>query len=301
MPRKVKSVQPAPVAPVERVRARVPTHEDLLNPALTALQKLGGSASVDELDERVALAMRLPARVLEVPRGGSDTRTLFEYRMAWARNYLKNAGLITNSERGVWALTELGRKTRSVDPREISRRVRSKFQRPQQEHLEESDDRAEYLELEPAERWRTDLLRALMDLDASAFERLCQRLLREAGFIHVEVTGRTGDGGIDGNGVIRLQGLVTFPVVFQCKRYKGSVGAAAVRDLRGAMDGRSERGLLLTTGGFTRSARSEAARAGSRPIDLVDGEALVEKLRELKLGVRVVESVAVDRDFLASI
>src|SRR5207244_2458619 len=67
-----------------------------------------------------------------------------------------------------------------------------------------------------------------------AFERLCQRLLREEGFIKVEVTGHSGDGGIDGIGILRVS-MLAFPVFFQCKRYKGSVGAGAVRDFRGAM------------------------------------------------------------------
>jgi len=138
----------------------------------------------------------------------------------------------------------------------------------------------------------------LLDMDPAAFERLIQRLLRESGFIQVEVTGRSGDGGIDGKGIMRLAGLLSFHVVFQCKRYRGSVGSAQVRDFRGAMVGRADKGLLITTGNFTKDAIREATRDGAPPIDLVDGDQLVEKLRELSLGIHTkrieVEKIVVD-------
>lgn len=136
-----------------------------------------------------------------------------------------------------------------------------------------------------------------------AFERLCQRLLRESGFVEVEVTGKSGDGGIDGRGIIRLAGLISFPVLFQCKRYSGSVGSNVVRDFRGAMAGRAERGLVLTTGHFTTEAQREATRPGVSLIDLIDSELLMDKMKELELGVSVemVEKVEVKKDWFASI
>ena len=134
---------------------------------------------------------------------------------------------------------------------------------------------------------------------------MCQRLLRESGFIEVEVTGRPGDDGIDGHGIIRLVGLISFPVLFQCKRYSGSVSPSVVRDFRGAMMGRAEKGVILTTGGFTKEAQREATRDGVPLIDLIDGELLIDKIKELELGVSVrkkmVEVVEVDRDWFASI
>jgi restriction system protein len=69
-------------------------------------------------------------------------------------------------------------------------------------------------------------------LKPDAFERLAQRILREAGFTKVQVTGKSGDGGIDGIGILRVN-LVSFVVLFQCKRYKNSVGSGSVRDFRG--------------------------------------------------------------------
>jgi restriction system protein len=111
-------------------------------------------------------------------------------------------------------------------------------------------------------------------------------MLRESGFVHVEVTGRTGDGGIDGKGIARINGFMSFHVLFQCKRYKGSVTAGEIRDFRGAMVGRADKGLFISTGSFTPAAVKEATRDGAPPIDLVDGDELAEKLKELALGGR---------------
>ena len=151
--------------------------------------------------------------------------------------------------------------------------------------------------------WRETLSAALLSMPPDAFERLCQRLLRKSGFIEVAVTGRSGDGGIDGHGIIRLAGLISFPVVFQCKRYTNNVSAGTVRDFRGAMVGRADKGLILTTGGFTRDAHREATRDGAPPIDLIDGELLMDRLKELGLGVSVktVEVVEVDKKWFDSI
>jgi restriction system protein len=158
-------------------------------------------------------------------------------------------------------------------------------------------------EIEPT--WEDSLLEIIRGISPAAFERLCQRLLRESGFIHVEVTGRAGDGGIDGKGVVRIGGLLSFHVKFQSKHYKGSVGASVVRDFRGAMDGRADKGLLITTGTFTRDARAEAQRDGARPIDLVDGEELVEKLKQLRIGVdvqqKVIEEVVIREDYFKTL
>jgi restriction system protein len=140
-------------------------------------------------------------------------------------------------------------------------------------------------------------------MDPTAFERLCQRILRESGFIEVEVTRRSGDGGIDGHGTIRLGGLISFNVLFQSKRYKGNLGPDVVRDFRGAMVGRADKGVIISTGNFTLEARREATRDGAPPIDLIDGRLLAEKLKDLRLGVRanLVEHVEVIEDWFASI
>ncbi len=154
----------------------------------------------------------------------------------------------------------------------------------------------------PEPPWKERLLDILLAMDATAFERLCQRLLRESGFIKVEITGRSGDGGIDGVGVLRLN-LLSFHVLFQCKKWRSSVGASVVRDFRGAMVGRADKGLVITTGNFTADARREATRDGAPAIDLVDGDALCELLKSVKIGVSIalIEKVIIDEASFASI
>jgi restriction system protein len=142
-------------------------------------------------------------------------------------------------------------------------------------------------------------LNILYNITPAAFERLAQRLLRESGFFQVEVTGKAGDGGIDGKGIVRVSGLLSFHVIFQCKRYKGSVTPSQIRDFRGAMQGRADKGLVITTGTFTREAIKEATRDGAPPIDLIDGELLCDKLKELRLGVDTIltETVTIKNEW----
>jgi restriction system protein len=111
------------------------------------------------------------------------------------------------------------------------------------------------------------------------------------------VKGRSGDGGIDGIGVLRVQ-LVSFHVLFQSKRWRDSVGASVVRDFRGAMIGRADKGLIITTGNFTADARREATRDGAPAIDLVDGDTLCDLLKAYKIGisVRQIEVVEIQED-----
>ena len=275
----------------------VPKYDELFNPLLDSLRALGGSASIQEQEDEVASLLKLSEKDLaEIHRGN---RTKFSYRLAWARNYLKRYGLIDNSSRGVWALTAEGHKANKVDRVEIKRFVVALDRKEQKEHQpEEKTPETEALS------WEEKLLECVRQMAPDAFERLSQRLLRESGFIQVEVTGRSGDGGIDGKGVVRVGGLLSFHMIFQCKRFKGSVGSSVIRDFRGAMIGRTDKGLMITTGTYTAEARREAQRDGAPPIDLIDGEALVQKLKELELGVsvrqRIVEDITVVPEFFQS-
>ncbi len=285
----------------------VPRYRELLNTVLQAIKRLGGSASIDELDEEVTKSLPLTEKDIAEPHDARQTE--LEYQLAWARTYLKGYGLLDNSSRGVWVLTPKGREVEAVEPREVERFVRdqSRKQRPKvPKGPSQVPVKLELPELAEAvleQTWRDDLLATLLGLRPDAFERLCQRLLRESGFVEVKVTGRSGDGGIDGVGIVRLGGLLGFPVLFQCKRYQGSVPASAIRDFRGAMIGRADRGLVLTTGTFSRDAKMEATRDGAPPIDLVDGEQLLDKLKELRLGVAVemVETVLIDSKWFQGI
>lgn len=273
----------------------IPTYDGLFNPLLEAFHNLGGSASVSEQEIEVARILKLSEKeVAEIHRGN---RTVLSYRLAWARNYLKRFGIIVNSKRGVWALTNAGLKTHSLDKNEVNKSVKSL----DKIEIKKKQISGELFEDESPDVWEDELLNILKKVDPSAFERLCQRLLRESGFIQVEVTGRSNDGGIDGKGVLRLGGLLSFHVLFEAKRYQKTVSPSVIRDFRGALVGRADKGLIITTGSFSREAKLEAQRAGATPIDLIDGEELVEKLKLLSIGVevkeKIVEEVIIDHDY----
>jgi restriction system protein len=276
-------------------KSDLPSFEKYFPPTVQSMKQRGGSTTIEELEEDVAKIMKLPESILGIPHK-TGTRSQFQYELAWVRTYLKKAGLAENSARGVWALTDAGEKISDKELLLIPKKVRwlkkAKDQQPQS-HVDEE-------EIEPD--WQEQTLSALAAMKPDAFERLCQRILRESGFTRVEVSGRSGDGGIDGIGVLRIN-LVSFHVFFQCKRWKGSVGASVVRDFRGAMVGRADKGLIITTSTFTTDARREATRDGAPAIDLVDGEAICALLKELELGVIVkhVEEVHVDPKFFSSI
>lgn len=233
-----------------------------MKPTVDAIKALGGSGSVDEIVEKVISLLEIPDNLVAQPyitkRGNEDGRTQLEYELAWVRTYLKQLGVLENSVRGVWVLTGKELNNNFVEmPVAIENAVVS------------AD-------------WREQLNKYLVEtLSPPAFERLVQRMLLETGFTQVEVTGRTNDGGIDGKGIAKINGILSFRVVFQCKRYKGAVGASAIRDFRGAMQGRADKGLFITTGYFTREDVKEATRDGAIAIDIVDGEKLAEKLKNL--------------------
>lgn len=252
-------------------------------PTVQALKSLGGSGSVEEITASVISLLAIPDLIASQPyvtkRGKTETRTKLEYDLAWVRTYLKQLGVVENSARGVWALTgkDLQAQDLMSEAPEIALR---------------------------AENWRGQVSAFLVEaLNPSAFERLIQRILRETGFVQVEVTGKTGDGGIDGKGIAKINGILSFHIVFQCKRYRGAVSAGEIRDFRGAMQGRADKGLFITTGYFSREAIKEATRDGALTIDLVDGDKLAEKLKELQLGLTVstVETVSVNEAWFAAL
>ena len=290
-----------------KLKNKVPPYHALFNPLLQVMRSLGGSGSIEEID--INILDFIPGSqeindILHNPESGAQTEV--EYRTGWARTYLKKYGLIDNSSKGIWTLTSKAESVGEVDPAEVVRYVRALqiAAAPKEVAAVSLPDSVVDVPPEVEEPWKGQLFRILTkNLDPTAFERLTQRLLRESGFSEVEVTGRTGDGGIDGKGIARIHGLMSFHVVFQCKRYQGVVGAPEIRAFRGAMVGRSDKGLFITTGSFTRDAKKEATRDGAPPIDLLDGDALAEKLKELQLGIKVemVERVTVDPGWFGAI
>lgn len=268
--------------------------DELFNPVLKALKNLGGSGSNQEIEDQVITILNLTEEEVNYIHRGTSTR--LSYRLRWARNYLKRYGLLENSARGVWALTEKGRKVTKVDPKEVNRKVKLIDKTDEQQTSDSGNEIDEEIQ---ENTWQERLLEIILKITPKQFERLCQRMLRELGFSNVEVIGRTNDGGIDGKGILKLGGVLSFHIVFQCKRYKNSVSSSTVRDFRGAMVGRADKGLILTTGSFTREAKKEAQRDGATPIDLIDGNDFAEKLKELSLGIETetIEKVNIDNDW----
>lgn len=292
----------------------LPKHHEFMLPTLVALDDLGGSGSIDEIEDRIVTSTQLTPEQLDIsyPTSGAPVAT---HRMAFARTWLKFGGFVASGGRGVWVLTDKGREALKWPPSTIRKECEEayKAQRAEKAASQAStdseaedlitDDNADTLD-SSEKHWSDVLLNHLKAMEPSAFERLSQRILRESGFVKVEVTGKSGDGGIDGTGVLRMN-LISFQVLFQCKRYAGSVGAGAVRDFRGAMQGRADKGLVITTGTFTPDARKEATRDGAPAIDLIDGEALCYLLKDLKLGVDVreirTEEITVNEGFFEKI
>lgn len=286
---------------MKRSASSVPTFDSMFIPTVQALQILGGSGTTEEIYDKVVQILNLPDKVLEISHG-STSQSEVEYRLAWSRTYLKKYGLLQNSARGVWSLVLTSLNLDDLDTKEIVRAVRD-TEKSKAILSDPTTETIESIETQEELAWHQQLHKMLLTLEPAAFERLAQRLLRESGFIQVQVTGKSGDGGIDGVGIARINGFLSFHVLFQCKRYQGSVTAGQIRDFRGAMQGRTDKGLFITTGTFTRDAIKEAIRDGAPPIDLIDGEQLVQRLKELGLGVKitVIESVEVDTDWFTKI
>lgn len=285
---------------------KVPPHDQLMSPLVKALQELGGSGSIEEIYDKVVELENYPADILtELHDPEHSNRTELAYRLAWARTYLKRYGVLENSARGIWSLNQKAKELTTLDPQKVVQFVRALDRKEKEnERMGKAAVDLPIQEVEEEEGWQQQLYMILTQrLSAAAFERLVQRVLREAGFTQVEVTGRSGDGGIDGRGIARVHGLMSFHVLFQCKRYKGSVGAGDIRDFRGAMTGRTDKGLFITTGTFSPAAIKEATRDGAPPIDLLDGVDFTEKLRELGMGVttKTVKVYIVDEAWFANI
>jgi restriction system protein len=261
-------------------------------PLLQALKDLGGSAAPREALERIAEIEKVPESLRnEILSSGQER---FYNQVHWARQYLVWEGLIDSGKRGVWTLTPKGLQTQldAKSAREIfleQVRKRAVIRKPSVAAVDstpDSNDKPEDTPQADEDASLESFLRVLKSLSPYGFERLSMRLLREAGFERVSVTGRSNDGGIDGVGVLQLNDLVSFNVVFQCKKWEGSVPPKEIRDLRGAMAGRAEKGIFLTTSSFTSNARAEAERPGAAPIELVDGEKLFEMFKRYELGLK---------------
>ena len=292
----------------KKKKIKSPTQLELVEPTFAALVELGGSATISEIYESVVAMLNLPDSVIDEPhKGNASQQTELEYQLAWARTRLKNYGAISNSKRGVWMITpEFADKT-SISRSDVTEHIKKtklagKTDAEAEMILNDGDPTDDGIDSpEELEPWKTELADTLHNMNPYAFERLAMLLLRECGFSQVRVTKKSSDGGIDGTGKLRINGIFSFNVAFQCKRYTGSVSAGDIRDFRGSLTTDIEKGIFITTGTFTRAAREEASNAGKQQIDLIDGTEFIEKLIEYRLGVTEKTIYEVDKAFFEKV
>jgi len=271
---------------------------------LSALKELGNSGRPAEVREVIAQKLSLSDDELNNQMESGASR--FENQVAWARFYLSKAGYLDSSKRGVWRLTEKGINSGFTDAEAL--KVFQQVQKSFKGSSSDTNDSFENIEektappdsdLSSSSDYQTELLEIIRGLSPAGFERLCQRLLREAGFQQVEVTGRSRDGGIDGKGILQINSFLSIQAIFQAKRYGANVPVTAsqIRDFRGAMAGRTDKGVFMTTSYFTNEAEKEALREGVPPIELVGAKKLVDMFVQFELGLTPKTVYEVDRDF----
>jgi len=279
-------------------QAKGPQFTRFFKPIIEVLRETGGSGTVSEVIDRSIDKLRIPESEQQVTLRNGQSRV--RNQVQWARLYLVRAGHLDSSKRGVWSLTDKGwaLDTKTFDVLGTFREVQKAFlqEKKFKPKVEPFADETEEGGIEQFD-YRTRLLELMQSLSPDGFERLCQRILRESGFQQVVVTGRSGDGGIDGVGVLQMNPFVSFNVLFQCKRYQGAVTPSQIRDFRGAMMGRADKGIIMTTGTFTLDAKKEARRDGVPPIELVDGEALIQMFERLELGLIPRTTFDIDEKF----
>ena len=267
-----------------------------IGPLLDALRDLGDSGKPREVSAKIASNLNLSDKILDetLNSGGSK----FHNQVAWARQYLVWEGLLDSSKHGTWKLTDKGKQISLTE--EEAHKLFLKWlnihQKPRKGKTEKKEITEEIFigaqeEISPDDVEISDeinLIDILRSLSPSGFEKICRELLRESGFENVEVTGGSHDEGIDGYGTLELNPFVSFKVLFQCKRYKAknTVSRSQVGDFRNAMMGRAEKGIIITTSSFSNAAIREANREGATPVELVDGEKLVEMFERVELGVK---------------
>ena len=294
-----------------KIDKRIPRYGDLILPTFLALKELGGSGKNDEILEQIIKDLHIPDAIADIQHKGRTNKSELSYQADWARTYLRLYGVIENSARGVWSIMPNYTTIETLDTKEIIAVVvkDTRNKREDKNNLKTDDDKPEdddptndYIEYpDEIKPWREQLADVLQNMDPYAFERLSQRLLRECGFTQVEVTKKTGDGGIDGTGKLRINGIFSFNVAFQCKRYKGLVGAGEIRDFRGSLTTDIEKGVMITTGSFSKAAKEEASNPGKQQIDLIDGEEFMTKIAEYGIGIKPITTYEIDEDYFKKI
>lgn len=296
-----------------KIDSRVPRYTQLIVPTFEALKALGGSGKNDEILDQIITALEIPDEVADIQHKGRTNKSELSYQADWARTCLRIYGIIENSARSVWSIMPDYVSVPEIDAKMIVDTVTKETKKRRSEKKqavgsgendkpEDDDPTNDYSEYpDELKPWREQLADILQNMDPYGFERLAQRVLRECGFSQVEVTKKSGDGGIDGTGKLKINGIFSFNVAFQCKRYSGLVGAPAIRDFRGSLTTNIEKGVLITTGSFSKAAREEAASPGKQQIDLVDGEDFINMIAEYGIGVKEVKTYEIDENFFKKI
>lgn len=293
----------------QKIDERIPRYSRLILPTFIALKELGGSGTNDEILNQIIRDLGITDEVADISHKGNPNKTELAYQADWARTYLNKYGVIENSAHAVWSIRPDYVSVDDLDEKAIVAAVtkenasrKSDKETAAETTPEDDDPTNDYVEYpEELKPWRERLSEVLQNMDPYGFERLAQRVLRECGFTQVEVTKKSGDGGIDGTGKLRINGIFSFNVAFQCKRYKGSVGAPEIRDFRGSLTTDIEKGVMITTGTFSTAAKEEASNQGKQQIDLIDGEEFITKLAEFGIGVRPVTTYEIDEEFFKKI
>jgi len=273
----------------------LPKNLKFFNPVLEIIRKLGGSANATEVKDELIERFKISDEVLTEKYKSGVLK--IDNQIAWAKVYLTESGFIDVSNENVWTLTEKGLNENPSDEEliKIFHHIHSEWgKRGKGIASHNGDDEKEIIE---QFEYKEEFLNKLKSMSPESFERFCQRILRESGFKKVVVKGRSGDGGIDGEGILEINPLISIKVIFQSKRYKDSVSPSYLRDFRGAMQGRAEKGLFITTGRFSQEAKLEATRDGVPPIELIDGYKLVELCEKHKLGLKPKLTYEIDEDF----
>ena len=288
-----------------KINPDIPRAKDLIHPTVEALKNLGGSGTNAEILEEIIRINKVPDEVADISHLGSTRMTELSYQAAWARTYLKQYGIIENSAHAVWSITAEYSRKDIPEAKAIIAYSQTRSKGGTRQVTQEPDDHEQHDEErgypEGVRPWEERLEEILHSMDPFGFERLAQRILRECGFSHVEVTKKTGDGGIDGTGKLKINGIFSFNIAFQCKRYRDQVGPAEIRNFRGSLTTDIEKGVFITTGRFSKAAREEASKPGKQQIDLIDGDELIAKISEFGIGVKEVKTYEIDEEFFDSI
>ena len=272
---------------------------------LTTLRDMNGVAKAGAVKAAVVQAMSEAGEAMNDQMLASGVPK-YQNDIYWARMYLVNAGLLEPAKtagHGTWKLTSQGWES----PLDMATAAAIYFQTASKgnKNKDEADMPAPsgddlQQDLEGTVNWQVQLKEILWSLSDQGFEHLCAAIMTANGLDQIKVTGKSGDKGIDGMGLMYLDdaGLVSIRVAWQCKRYTtGTVGSMEVRNFRGSLDHKTDHGIIFTTSTFTAEAMKESVALGKTPIRLVPLDQLIEMLKNLKLGVGPEPGHVVDTSF----